>query len=148
MNHERKIPGEWSLARWLLLGISGIALAVAIALAAGNLADQPVGISGEPVSAGSALEPPSDGSNSGAKKSATGGSGSGGTPSAVTASPDTSGTAASGTSSPAPPVAPPAQPVPPGPPVATRGDDSASPAEQPSGPGDSSSGGERESGDD
>ena len=52
MNHERKIPGEWSLARWLLLGISGIALAVAIALAAGNLADQPVGISGEPVSAG------------------------------------------------------------------------------------------------
>ena len=44
MNHERKIPGEWSLARWLLLGISGIALAVAIALAAGNLADQPVGI--------------------------------------------------------------------------------------------------------
>lgn len=145
MNHERKIPGEWSLARWLLLGISGIALAVAIALAAGNLADQPVGISGEPVSAGSALEPPSDGGNSGAKKSATVGSGSGGTSSGSTAIPDTSGTATSGTSTAAPPVATPTQPAPP---VATGGDDYASGTEQPSGSDDSSGGGEKESGDD
>ncbi|MGK2956438.1 MAG: hypothetical protein ACSLFI_12320 [Solirubrobacterales bacterium] len=56
-NGNRQMSGEWGLGRWLLLGIFGIALAVAIALAAGSLASQPIGLSGEPVSAGSALEP-------------------------------------------------------------------------------------------
>ncbi len=49
-----------SLAIWLALGLLGIGLAVAIALVARNLADQPVGIAGEPVSAGRALDPPRD----------------------------------------------------------------------------------------
>ncbi len=57
-----------SLAIWLALGLLGIGLAVAIALVARNLADQPVGIAGEPVSAGRALDPPRNpapGNNSG-----------------------------------------------------------------------------------
>ena len=129
MNHERKIPGEWSLARWLLLGISGIALAVAIALAAGNLADRPVGISGEPVSAGSALEPPSDNGSSGAAKSASSGSGNGGTTSDSTPGTDTSGTGTAAAPV-APPVTAPAQPAPP---AATGGDDYAGGTAEPSG---------------
>lgn len=44
-------------ALWLLAGLAGIALAVAIALVATNLVRQPVGLAGEPVSAGRALEP-------------------------------------------------------------------------------------------
>lgn len=59
MNCQEPPPfGPKSLARWLALGFLGIGLAVAIALVARNLADQPVGIAGEPVSAGRALDPP------------------------------------------------------------------------------------------
>jgi len=54
---EDRIPGDWSTWHWLLLGLLGVALAVAIALVAGGLASQPVGLTGEPVSAGSALDP-------------------------------------------------------------------------------------------
>ncbi|MBK8294527.1 MAG: hypothetical protein IPK93_07035 [Solirubrobacterales bacterium] len=56
-NQDERIPGDWGLWQWLILGVCGIVLALAIALAAGNLARQPVGLSGEPVSAGSALDP-------------------------------------------------------------------------------------------
>ncbi|MCO5316252.1 MAG: hypothetical protein M9938_08840 [Solirubrobacterales bacterium] len=54
---EEPGSGDWSALRWILLGLVGIVLAVAIALAAANLIRQPVGLAGEPVSAGSALEP-------------------------------------------------------------------------------------------
>lgn len=56
-DQEERIPGDWGFWQWILLGICGIVLALAIALAAGSLARQPVGLSGEPVSAGSALDP-------------------------------------------------------------------------------------------
>lgn len=56
---EKRPSSDWSARRWFLLGLAGIALAVAIALAAVNLVRQPVGLTGEPVSAGSALEPAS-----------------------------------------------------------------------------------------
>lgn len=56
-------PGE--LARrylgWMLFGVFGIGVAVGIALVAGQLASQPVGITGEPVSATSSLASPLDG---------------------------------------------------------------------------------------
>lgn len=43
---------------WALFGAFGIGVAVGIALVAGQLASQPVGITGEPVSATSSLAPP------------------------------------------------------------------------------------------
>lgn len=145
MKQERKIPGEWSLGRWLLLGAFGIALAVAIALAAGNLADQPVGISGEPVSAGSALEPASDSTGPATTKST--GSGGKQTSPDTTGSPTTSSGSSSGTGTGTytPPVVPQTQPVPP---AVTDGDDSATGTAQPSVSDDSSHGDEKESGDD
>ncbi|HRV59061.1 MAG: hypothetical protein KDB54_11945 [Solirubrobacterales bacterium] len=56
-DRKEAIPGEWGRWRWIALLACGIVLAVAIALVAGSLAHQPVGLSGEPVSAGSALVP-------------------------------------------------------------------------------------------
>jgi|GEM_PF-3166841 len=56
---EDRIPGDWGIWQWLALGVLGIVLALAIALAAGRLASQPVGLAGEPVSAASAMEPAS-----------------------------------------------------------------------------------------
>lgn len=44
--------------RWTLLGILGLALAVGVALVASSLASQRIGLSDEPISAGSALQPP------------------------------------------------------------------------------------------
>lgn len=135
MNQERKIPGEWSFGRWLLLGAFGIALAVAIALVAGNLADQPVGISGEPVSAGSALEP----------TSASGGSAVTKPPADSSGSDAGSGGSTSGSSTATIPVTPQTQTAPP---VATGSDDYSAGNVQPGGSDDSSGGGEKESGDD
>ena len=43
---------------WALFGAFGIGVAVGIALVAGQLASQPVGITGEPISATSSLAPP------------------------------------------------------------------------------------------
>ena len=58
MNSQQEpTPGDWGKWQWIVLGVGGILLAVAIALAAGSLARQPVGLSGEPVSAGSVLDP-------------------------------------------------------------------------------------------
>lgn len=54
---DEPTSSDWSALRWILLGLAGIALAAAIGLAAANLVHQPVGLTGEPVSAGSALEP-------------------------------------------------------------------------------------------
>lgn len=146
MNQERKIPGEWSLGRWLLLGAFGVALAVAIALVAGNLADQPVGISGEPVSAGTALEPASGTSEPGSSKS----NGSSGDASPANGTDSSgipsSGTAGSGTSS--PPAVPQTQPAPPAPLVATGSDDYSTGTATDAGSDDSSGGGNSESGDD
>ncbi len=67
MNGKEQPPiNARSVATWLGLGLLGIGLAVAIALVAHNLTDQPIGIAGEPVSAGRALDPPADpGSRSG-----------------------------------------------------------------------------------
>ncbi len=67
MNGNEQPPiNARSVATWLGLGLLGIVLAVAIALVAHNLTDQPIGIAGEPVSAGRALDPPADrGSRSG-----------------------------------------------------------------------------------
>ena len=45
---------------WALFGAFGIGVAVGIALVAGQLASQPVGITGQPVSANSSLESPPD----------------------------------------------------------------------------------------
>lgn len=47
--------------RWTLLGILGLALAVGVALVASSLASQRIGLSDEPISAGSALQPPRTG---------------------------------------------------------------------------------------
>lgn len=76
MNRQEPPPFTLrSLAIWLALGLLGIGLAVAIALVARNLADQPVGIAGEPVSAGRALDPPrksASGTNPGGTKAGQG----------------------------------------------------------------------------
>ena len=57
-------PGPGGLLRrylgWTLFGAFGIGVAVGIALVAGQLASQPVGITGEPVSATSSLASPPD----------------------------------------------------------------------------------------
>ena len=57
-------PDSGGLARkylgWALFGAFGIGVAVGIALVAGQLASQPVGITGEPVSATSSLASPPD----------------------------------------------------------------------------------------
>ena len=45
---------------WVLFGVFGIGVAVGIALLAGSFASQPVGLTGNPVSAGSALKPATD----------------------------------------------------------------------------------------
>jgi len=44
-------------AKWILLALLGIAVAVAIAIAAGNLASRQIGLASEPISAGDALAP-------------------------------------------------------------------------------------------
>ena len=49
---------------WALFGAFGIGVAVGIALVAGQLASQPVGITGEPVSVTASLASPRDGSAS------------------------------------------------------------------------------------
>ena len=68
-NFEREAPnggtsGTGGLLRrylgWALFGAFGIGVAVGIALVAGQLASQPVGITGEPVSATSSLASPPD----------------------------------------------------------------------------------------
>ncbi|HET6569867.1 MAG TPA: hypothetical protein VFG58_00050, partial [Solirubrobacterales bacterium] len=43
--------------KWLGLALLGIAVAAAVAIAAGNLAGQQIGLSSEPISAGDALAP-------------------------------------------------------------------------------------------
>jgi hypothetical protein len=42
---------------WILLALAGLALAVALSLAASNLSTQPIGLSGEPLRAGDRLAP-------------------------------------------------------------------------------------------
>ncbi len=63
-NPEDKSGGPGALTRrylgWVLFGVFGIGVAVGIALVAGQLASQPVGITGEPVSATSSLASPLD----------------------------------------------------------------------------------------
>ncbi len=61
-NPRRRVTA--SAVRWTLLGILGLALAVGVALVASSLASQRIGLSDEPISAGSALQPPRSGDNS------------------------------------------------------------------------------------
>lgn len=44
-------------AGWVLLALAGIAIAVALSVAASNLSTQPIGLSGEPLRAGDRLAP-------------------------------------------------------------------------------------------
>ncbi|MBK5231442.1 MAG: hypothetical protein JJE13_00470 [Thermoleophilia bacterium] len=106
-NRDGQISGEWGLGRWLLLGVFGIVLAVGIAIVAGSLASQPIGLSGEPVSAGSALEPAQDTSPAPDAKSKKGEQGS---------KPDSGTSSNTGTASPpvtSPPVTVPPEATPP-----------------------------------
>ncbi len=57
IGRKERNSGNQGVWKWVALGACGIVLAFAIALVAGNLAEQPVGLTGEPVSAGSALAP-------------------------------------------------------------------------------------------
>jgi hypothetical protein len=50
---------EGRIIGWILLGIAGLAVAVALSLAASTLSTQPIGLSGEPLRAGERLAPPS-----------------------------------------------------------------------------------------
>lgn len=43
---------------WALLALAGLAVAVALSIAASNLSTQPIGLSGEPLRAGDKLAPP------------------------------------------------------------------------------------------
>ena len=43
--------------KWILLALLGIAVAAAVAIAAGNLASRQIGLASEPISAGDALAP-------------------------------------------------------------------------------------------
>jgi hypothetical protein len=47
------------LAGWILLALAGLAVAVALSVAASNLSTQPIGLSGEPLRAGDRLAPAS-----------------------------------------------------------------------------------------
>lgn len=42
---------------WVLMALGGLAIAVALSVAASNLSTQPIGISGEPLKAGDRLAP-------------------------------------------------------------------------------------------
>ncbi len=44
-------------AKWILLALAGLAIAIGVAIAAANLASQQIGIASESVSAGDALAP-------------------------------------------------------------------------------------------
>jgi hypothetical protein len=55
---EEDAPGVGrTYGPWVLFGVFGIGVAVGIALLAGSFASQPVGLTGNPVSAGAALKP-------------------------------------------------------------------------------------------
>jgi hypothetical protein len=45
------------IAAWVLLALAGLAVAVALSVAASNLSTQPIGLSGEPLRAGDRLAP-------------------------------------------------------------------------------------------
>jgi allophanate hydrolase subunit 2 len=47
------------VAGWILLALAGLAVAVALSVAASNLSTQPIGLSGEPLRAGDRLAPAS-----------------------------------------------------------------------------------------
>lgn len=46
------------IAGWIALALAGLAVAVALSVAASNLSTQPIGLSGEPLRAGDKLAPP------------------------------------------------------------------------------------------
>ena len=49
-----RLPGS---ARWILLALAGLAIAIGVAIAAANLTSRQIGIASESVSAGDALAP-------------------------------------------------------------------------------------------
>jgi hypothetical protein len=46
------------IAGWILLALAGLAVAVALSVAASNLSTQPIGLTNEPLRAGERLAPP------------------------------------------------------------------------------------------
>ena len=57
-----------SALRWLLLALAGLAVAIAVALAASELASERIGLSSEPVRAGESLAPAGRSERSGDRK--------------------------------------------------------------------------------
>ena len=51
------------LAAWILIALAGLAIAVALSVAASNLSTQPIGLEGEPLRAGEKLAPATTGSS-------------------------------------------------------------------------------------
>ncbi len=75
--------------KWIGLALLGIAVAAAVAIAAGNLAGRQIGLSSEPISAGDSLAPVTSASKGhGSGHSGSSGHGDGGpTPTAPTTTP-------------------------------------------------------------